>query len=44
MGISNLSLSLSHEYHHHPDPQMGKKEAKCYVNYVVEELTTLQLE
>jgi hypothetical protein len=45
MGISNLSLSLSHEYHHHhPDSQMGKKEAKCHVDYVVEELTTLQLE
>jgi hypothetical protein len=45
MGISNLSLSLSHEYHHHhPDSQMGKKEANCHVDYVVEALTTLQPE
>jgi hypothetical protein len=38
MGISNLSLSLSQEYH--PD-SMGKRETNCRVTFVVEELTTL---
>jgi hypothetical protein len=39
METSNLSLSQSNEYHH-PDSRMGKKEANCHVNFVVEEITT----